>query len=652
MRIPAQNSWTQNNSGDILGILHDTQNVTLDERGKLKLSRKAFHRFNSTDDANLTYVLALAYYSGQYLALTSDHMFLYDLGGSTTTEITSGSRVLNSDMQVIYSRAYFTENATFGYYDGSVTASIGSLTGNVPHPMAVFDSFTTYKLAIGNGNLVHLYDSSHNLATNVLTLPAQYQVTTIAYRNGYLYVGTKHTNGGEAKVFIWDGNSTNALYEVPTGATKVYSIIPYKDSVAYLTSHGQLLTLSGNTPIELAAFPVYYHPDAIWDDESGTAYIGKVMHRGMVAVGDTIYINVNGTVDSAFIPEMKHGLWMYDPRVGLYHRAFHSLDKFVVETPSNLASSTLTLSTHNLKTGDILVFRDVGSLTGVQITTPYYVYAASTTTVKLAISRKALQAGNYVTLGGSIGIASVHYVPNTDWAGGYAAYQGAVTAINPAEPVRKGWESSILWGSSVTDFSGTALYCLNGFVDAWNIGRFTTQRIYSNNISETFKKLYIYLDGINLDSEQVIVKYKSSGALGYPTQVYKGTWASATTITSLPATQTEDEWSDLVVGDEITVVDGFGRGYTAHITVIAVAGTDYTITIDESIGSSSKVMYFYADKFKKVSPVVTNTRALKEVIESELNVKSAWVQIKVELRGFEPGVTCLELTHTGDKLAV
>ena len=649
MKIPSNRKWTQTNKGDIFGILHESYNLTFDN-GKLRVSRKAFNRWNSGDDANLGYILGISYYSGQYFVLTDDNAFSVDFGGTTTTERTLTTDVgLNSDIQVVYSRAYITTNDNVDYWDGSLTTDVEALTAGVPHPMTVFDSFTTYKLAIGNGNLVHTVASDHTNGT-ALTLPAQYQVTTLAYRNGYLYVGTKHTNGGEAKIFIWDGNTANANFEVPTGASWVYSIIPYMGSVAYITNQGQLMSLSGNTPIQLASLPVFSHADAIWDDGTNVPYIGKVMHRGMVAVGNLIYLNINGTVDSGFIPEMKHGLWVFDPDVGLYHRSAHSLDRSVVEIPSNLASSVLTLATHNLKTGDLLIFRAIGSLTGVQLATRYYVKVESTTTVKLAISRKALQNGDYVTLGGSIGVASVSYTPNTDWGGGYSEYQGAISLINPEEPVFKGWESQVIWGSRIDDFSGTAFYSVNGFTDAWNIGRLTTQRIYSDNITSVWQKLFTFIDGVHLDNEKVIVKYKTSNFHGYPTTVYRGTWATATTITSVASFQDENEWADLEVGDELTIVNGTGRGYTTHITAIAVNGTDYTITIDESIGTATNSLDFYADKFKKLQ-TFTNARATKEFMETQVNAKSAWIQFKIELRGYEPELEMLDLVNIVDKSA-
>lgn len=657
MRIPNDYNWTQANKGDLLGILHETQNITLDN-GKIRLSKKAFNRWNSSaDDANLGYILGITYFANQYFALTDDNGFQFDFGGTTVTERTLTADVgLNSDLQVVYDRLYITTNDDVDYYNTSMslTTSVESLTASVPHPMTVFDSLTTYKLAIGNGNAVKLLNSSNDPldldgdpgTSNSLTLPAQYQVTTLAYRNGYLYVGTKHLNGGEAKIFIWDGNTNNANFEVPTGASQVYSLIPYKNSVAAMLNNGQLIQINGNTPTQLGALPVFYHPDAVWDDGTNVSFIGKVMHRGMVAVGDTIYINVNGTVDSGFIPEMKHGLWVFDPAVGLYHRASHSLDRSVVETPSNLASNTLTLSTHGLKTGDLLIFRAVGSLTGIDTSVRYYVKVESSTTVKLAISKKALKAGNYVTIGGSIGGASVSYVPNTDWAGGFSQFQGAICAINPEEPFFRGWESPVVWGARISDFTGTAFYCLMSLTEAWNIGRFTTQKIYSPNITQAWKDIHVFLDGLHLDNEEIVVKVKSKNELGYPTQVYRGDWASATTITSVSATQDEDEWSDLEVGDELTIVDGRGRGYTTHITNIS--GT-YTITVDESIGVASDPVYFYADKFKKIK-TFTNIREFDEFVKASLeNLKSSWVMIKCELRGYEPEVSHLELSNSVDK---
>ena len=83
-----------------------------------------------------------------------------------------------------------------------------------------------------------------------MTLPAQYIVTTLAYRNGYLYVGTKNIYGDEAKVFIWDGATANADYEVPIGGSWVFSLKINNDTVS--KSHEVIvnfLVTSGNSRV-------------------------------------------------------------------------------------------------------------------------------------------------------------------------------------------------------------------------------------------------------------------------------------------------------------------------------------------------------------------------------------------------------------------
>jgi hypothetical protein len=655
MKLPDNKIWTQLNNGDILGLLHESQNITLDSEGKVRLSKRAFNRYNSGDDADLGYVMSIVYYSGQYFVLTDDNAFLTDFGGTTTTEITlTADTGTNSDAVVCYDRVYISTNDNLDYYDGSLNASNYATTANVPHPMTVFDSQTTYKLAIGDDNVVHLLKNDHTTSGTDLTLPEQYQVTSLAYRNGYLYVGTKHTNGGEAKVFVWNGDTTNADFEIPTGASWVYSIIPYQTSVAFATNMGQLFVVSGNAPVPVAQFPVYSHPDAIWDDGSNVTYVGKILHRGMVSVGDTIYLSVTGTIDAGDVPEMKSGIWVFDPRVGLYHRASSTLDRSVAEAVSSLSSNTLTLSTHNLKTGDVLMFQNIGSLTGVQANTKYYVSVESATEVKLAVSRKALQAGDTLTIGGTVTSSSVRYVPNTDWGCLYdtSSVQGAISVINPEEAIFVGWESPVIWGARVDDYDQNALYGVYSLTSAWNIGSVVTQRIYASNIKEVFKKLYAYIDGNHLDNEEIVFKYKVGNSHGYPTTIYQGTWGSATTIASVSASQDEDEWADLEVGDELTIVNGTGRGYTTHITDISVTGSDYTITVDESIGNNTKAVYFRADKFKKLQ-ATGNENPHDDLIEVELgSVKSTWIQLKMELRGYETEVAVLDLTTSTDKSAV
>lgn len=641
MKIPSNNTWTQTNSGDLLGVLAESENVTLDDKGKIQLSKKAFNRINSTDYGDLSTPLSIVFYDGQYIAMSSGGAWKFDFGGNTTSQITVAGSAY-SDMVVCYDRAYITTDNNLSYYNGFVTNTLKSLTTSVPHPMTVFDSLPTFKLCIGNGNTVLPLDSSHNTSTTTLILPLQYQVTTMAYRNGYLYVGTKHKNGGEAKIFIWDGQSTNANYEVPTGVSQIYSVIPYLDSVAFITNTGRIAQINGNSAITLATLPIYAMPNRVWDNTDYSSAPPKVLHRGMVAVNDQIYINIDGTVDSGEINSMKHGLWVFDQTNGLYHRAHSSQDRSVVETPTALNDGTLTVSTHNLKDGDLVLFREQGSLTGIKTGTRYYIKVVSSTEIKLAKTQKALVEGHYIAISGAITGSNISYVPNTSYTTRSNTFAGAITAINPEEPFWLGWESPVIWGNRMETLDGGEFYALMSFTESWNIGRFTTQRIYSDNLTQSWSNIGGFFDGVNLDNEKIIIKYKTEDSFGYPTGVYKGVWLNTNTINSV---DTDYEWTDIEEGDEVTIVDGYGRGYTAHVTTVT-PNTTFSITVDEEIGTANKLVYFYVDKFNKLTTITNLTKGKNGLFSTTIpNVNTTWIQIKVEMRGFQTSITSLDLTN-------
>ena len=43
MKIPSNKQWTQDNSGDVLGILRSTTNMAMDTIGKATLARKVIN---------------------------------------------------------------------------------------------------------------------------------------------------------------------------------------------------------------------------------------------------------------------------------------------------------------------------------------------------------------------------------------------------------------------------------------------------------------------------------------------------------------------------------------------------------------------------------------------------------------------------------
>lgn len=647
MKIPSDNRWYQTNEGDILGPLHDTFRCSLDETGKIRQSKKPFALYSSDIDGDYGYTMAIVYFNDKYIAVTDDEAFSFDLANGTVTKIASTpTTTLATDAIVVYGRMYVTIADNLSYWNGSSwTNTIETLTTAVPHPMAIFDSLTTYKLAIGDANTVILVDSSGNKSATVLTLPSQYRVTTLAYRNGYLYVGTRNMNGGEARIFIWDGDTANANYDIPVGGSWVFSIAPYLTSVAAVIDTGEIILVTGNSYTRLAAFPVYFNPNALWQGDTGLTLNGKVFHRGMKAVGRSLYINIDGDVETGFIPEMRSGLWIYDPDTGLTHAASSPCIEYVSDTSLSVSNSVITTSAaHNLKTGDAVMFTGISGLTGVDDGVVYYVSVESTTTIKLAKSRKALKNSYYVTIGGTAAAGDILvYVPNTDHDTDRDPAPGAVGLVSPSETPIEMWSYPVIWGARADKPDGTAFYGLYGMTDSWTISRFSTQRIYGQNIIEAWQAVFTFLEGCNLTNEQIIVKAQTGQRFGYPTNILQGVWGSATTIHSVSTTLDEDEWRDIELGDEITIVDGTGRGYTAHVSAAPEhsSGTS-VITIDESIGTLNDAVYFYVDSFKKLG-TITSTRERNDIAETGLDTETSWVRLKFEMRGFGIAISMLDL---------
>lgn len=657
MKIPTNNQWTQTNEGDILGVLNSTRNMTVDQAGKIQLSRKSFAHISSANTgASFDNVIAILYYGSNYIVVTSDEMYKYSNSHAVTEISSTPTLSSDSDAIVFNSLVHVISNNNLDSWDGG--AGSGAWDNDLlavdlndnPHPMAIFDSLPTFKLAIADGNQVKTYDTSYNKNSTTLTLPSQFEITTMQYRNGYLYVGTRNLNGGEARVFIWSGDGADAQYEVPVGAEKVLSMTPYSSTVACVVNSGELFLINGSSKERLAALPVFFEPNIKW----GKSDSNQVAHRGMLTVRDSIYINIEGDVYGDDLASMKSGLWVYNPSSGLNHMAAPSTDTFVKDNSLSVSDSTITTSVaHNLINGDSVTFHNTAGLVGVSNDTIYYVEVISATELKLSTSRRALKANEYLTITGTPTVGDeLIYTPNTDYGEYKDASGGAIGRVVLQEQLDRNWNTDVFFASRTEDQDGTTVYTMCGLTDAYNIGSMVTQRVYSDNITQVWKSLYAFIDGIDSDVEEAVVKYRTEQQQSKPTQHLSGTWLNATTINSDP-TATANDWGAVNIGDEVYVVSGQGQGRSAHVTKITKTTSVYSVELDESFGVAGKTVKVVADNWKK-SGVITSTRKERDYLRAGITpeAKGAWVQLKIELRGFQPKVSRLELINSVDKSAV
>ena len=651
MKIPSNRIWTQTNEGDALGVLHSTRNITLETTGKARLSQKAITILTPDfpESNNINYGLSIVYYDDTYIIVSSDGTRTFDLEGTVATLAgTDPTASIYGDGIIFNGLLHVTSSTDLHSYNGSAwTNGLETNTGSVPHPMEIFDALTTFKLAIGNDNTVKLLDSSYNNSTAVLTLPSQYIVTTLAYSNSYLYVGTRNKNGGDAKIFIWDGNGNNANYEVPVSSNWVYSVKPYKGSVCAVTAAGELIYINGTTPERLAGFPIFYNPTVRWQGNTG-GDIARVFNRGVITDGDTIYINVNAKVETdtnkEYLPGFESGIWVYSPNNGLYHRASTNYqDTYVKDATLAVSDDTITTTVaHKLKTGDSVMFTNISGLS-LNTLTIYYVKVISTTEIKLALSRESLKAESYLEITGTPTVSDILlYTPNTEYYQYGRVSSGAIAKPTSQDSYFLNWSTPIIWAASAqtTDMVSTS-FAVNILADSWNIGFLETQRIYSDNIEQSWKKFHSFIDGLKLDSEEVIVKYRVEE--GYETQAILGTWLDTQTINFAL-----NEAPFLKVGDEAMIVDGYGRGYSAHITEVNPSSSTMSVVLDESIGLANENMRVSFTNYKK-STVHTIEDEIKNYLTATIDKQAPWVQGKAELRGFGIAVNQFDLSNAVQK---
>lgn len=656
MRIPQDKRWIQLNEGDDFGVLHRTRNMDLNTPGKVRLSLKPV-ALTTSDTLNIGYPLAMPYFNGKYHAITSDDAVAFDLEGAaadpTGTEPTFS---IYGDALVFNNLLHATISDNLSSYQGTTwTNSLASLTASVPHPMAIFDSNPTYKLAIGNGNQVKVYDTSYNASATILSLPTQYIVTSIDYNNGFLYVGTRNQNGGDAAIFTWDGSTANADTLIPVSGNWVYSVKSYKNTVCAITSAGELVAVSGAATIRLAALPIFYENNVIWQ---GTLDSGKprVFHRGMVVDGDDIYINVDALIDeglsSDYLPGFESGIWQYTPETGLNHFTSSVYDTAVTDTGLSVTDSVITTSaTHNLKSGDAVVFSATNGLSGVSTGVKYYVVVESSTTIKLAASREGVKNGNTVTITGTANSGDIlEYTPNTEYFQYARVSSGAITKPTAHDSYFKNLSTPIIWGASVQDTDIAARrFAILALSDAFNVGTVETQRISASNIKQAWTQLLTEIDGVRLDDEEIVVKYQREVELGYPSKAFLGVWLDASTINSNPDNYDEFDWNYIKVGDEAMIIDGAGRGYSAHVTAIEQSSSIFSVSIDESIGVADKPCRVVFTNYKKAG-VISNVRQDISLGNAQLiAIKSGWVKFKLEMRGFNISLNSLLLESSIDK---
>ena len=656
IKIPQEGRWKSVHDGEKFGSLIRTKQINLSKDGVVSLAKKGMVLLSNDDagitafgnphaietDGNIAYIITDDANSQLFrIILTNDILILEAAQVSNSPNIGKWSdlALFNNTLLVSGDTNVKKLNDLGQGQLWTPSAVISGLDDTVPHPMCVNPKGNT--ILVGNGNKVNQYSAAYTFdASNSLTIPDEYIVTSIRYRLGRIYVGTRHRYGGNAMLFVWTGSGASAT-GYACGSDWIYSQADFNSSICILTSAGQILRFNGGGFDEVANLPVYHTAYSWSSDATNNSLIGKVASRGMRALGSVLYINIDGSLNvpstafpGKYLPEQPSGLWCVDPSAGLYHKAgYNYLSKLTLNITS-IESQNFPLSTpHQAETGDPILF--VGSVTGLTSGQVYYVIADSTTSLRLALSPKEALDGQNIT---GLTLAGTSYFRADRYESiGQTSITSAgglmVLGKNYANPY---YASEVMFGGSTIDAAQGAKGVLLSLGMGRNIGSFVTPKVAANKINDQYQKIVSFFENVYLPSDKIVMKFRKLKKNGLPTPLFFTGAANWTSTTTFTVDTTLKAFKAASVGDEVEVVEGAAGGYTAHITNIDSTSSLYVVTIDEIMPVSTGQFDFVVDNWTKIGDSVTTSlpNTLDAgYVEKTLGTTAKWVEFKVEMRG-------------------
>ena len=650
---PDQSSkkWQPSPDSDLFGNLFVTKNLTFDKRGYLNLSSSPRLLMNESVDADFDEPAAILRSEDYgYFIATHDQCFEMDedqfLFVRPTQVATAGvpSGDIQTDVCFASGLMVMTQDSDVDYYDPAANTWTDTnisltATSQSQHPCEKFLSLGA--VAIANVNTVLLYTSPLTATPTLLatlTIFADFYVTSLAYFNQNLYIGTMNRFGGKAALYVWNGygSAAQSVYEVDSNI--IYDIEVHSDSVFCFTGTGQVLRFNGTGFTEKVALPSFRMRRPISDETNLNMY-----HNCLKSKGDLLYVNVSDSQNEDIVLSQPSGIWCYDSRLDIfYHRYTYSNSLNLIDT---IATASVVIATDLITvaaapfTGTEVIYDAVGGtvLGGLTDKKKYYAIFVDATHIRLATTRALALAGTYIDLTGT-GNSSQKLIsfPNGDY-GQFSV--GRVQAICPIERIidESQYGTDVLWGGTVYDRqlgSGGGLCTVSPVLESR--AYFVTPKIFSNQIQDTFNLITLKFSPFISDINKIIIKYRlvddMRDVISPSSTRWRATWTSSTTFTT-----SEIDFANAVVGDEIEFLRGAASGLCAHITSIPapVAGV-YTVTIDEAFNdyTASDVSVVVFRNWKKWQTITYRDKNdLQGFLSTELGKKAKMIQFKVELRG-------------------
>lgn len=689
IRIPARGKtqFAIPNTSDIMGNIHYTKNVNFNEDGYIKLSSRTVNFDNEKSDSNfgLPLYLGRAVNDTFYIA-TSAKNYVSQMPVNNLNIITDpGTSVPTNGTQytggVFFNNKWHVTISSTGHVwskdpsTGNWTDRFSGLSNGVALPMVVHKGNAT--LIIGSNNQVFQLDTSYSQvsAKSPLVLPADLEVTALAYSNDVVGIATKFSNTAnwqnqESVFAIWDAQATSVNNMYFVGSDTIICLITYKTSFAMLTRRGRLLYFNGSGFTVLATLPFNFK-NYVWSDPVTVKMFGNCM----TVEDDLIYINLPtayngyGTKGQTFIEQSPSGMYCYDPSIGLYHRysPSFSLLYYPVTTAVNTTTDTITATGSVLPiTGSPLkyVFDSSNPIGGLSMNTVYYIINLDGTNFKLATTKDNADAGIAIDLTSAgatthkfVGIQLEDYgISYVSGLTGGMSMMGSYTSIHD----HMIFGSQLIDGATGTNY-GSLCFTIPGFE---NRGYVVTTKFMSSVLDDNHEKVFLKYAPLKIN-DAIVVKIQTDKIIGIPVSspqvIGVTTWTSSTSFTTTCNISEAYTWFNLDTTNnnlECEIISGSGAGQMSQITAISLVGSTYTVTVADTIvgASNGRYLNFIINNWsvlKSTEQVAILTSAnTKGYAEYPIAKNTKWCKIKVELRGVDTTIEELLIDNSPNTPAV
>lgn len=554
MRIP-KTQWRQTNRSDVLGSLWSSWNLDLtDNLGVTRISPRTL--LINDDTANMGVPAAFEFFDGEWWAVCGTHVF--ENSGDTDDSFSadnSGSTPTdcNSD-----------ESDLELFNDKLYLTSTDALL----HKSTSAGAWTAIAQALSTG-FPHI----------LLQFGSRLYVTEAGYK-------------------VWSINTSDTF---ATSSTNTIDLLAFggnlKNTITCMKATTQYIWI-GTLNRQQGRGRVYY-----WDGAQTTPNgFVELESKGVVAmiIKDDVpwIVDVNGSLlayNGGTFQEVSRLPYINHKFLGLPYD-IDATDRFMHPNGIAIVEDKINILVRN-------EYRDSGTSVGENLPAGIWEYDEEIGLYhKMSLSYHAFSAGSVTDYGQFI-------LPKV------GALVSAKDDNNAA-----GADGSMLIGAQYySNATSTAegIWINNVLDTVQKFGYFVTTKIFSQNILESWQKIFIRLKKLLASTDIVIVKYRVEDVASTEATITWTSTTSCTTTTNVSA----------FIGYEMEVLNGTGGGKCSKITNVTESGGTYTITLQETftgVTSGTAIARFQywieAGKF---------TSQNEQVFQAPIGRNSPWVQFKV-----------------------